>query len=165
MLAIAKPQRVTIEGVNTIDSSEDQSQTLCKVQVKLMFPLDEKQLEALPIDHEAVALLLDESKAITEGKNDLKISFKRDLGLSTYTILQPPASKKKAQPVVGFVGEVKGTPFVKIVMGKAFACGRIETQLPFEDEGRLSSLVNRDDIRITVKRHQGELQLVKGEAA
>jgi hypothetical protein len=130
----------------------EQGEETCRVVVDFEVPLKESQLKELPISGDAIQALVRESKGITEGKNTLKISIKRDFGRAEYGLILD-------QDVCSFPGDIKGSPVLTVVMGTVVAQWKVEALVDPDVGHQLIRFVEREGLKLKVKLAQGELPL------
>lgn len=157
MLTLDSPQWAHLDRLTVTDTTADPEtgETTCKASIKVQVPLEPDQLGSVPVDADALKALTEESNGIREGKNTLKIAFKRDLGISHYRLSQHDG--KKASAIAAFTGTVKGSPSISIVQGDVFAVWEIETLISPDMVGVLAGMVERDDLKLSCQNAQQNL--------
>lgn len=162
MLNLSRKHTCHIKGAHTsqcILATEDGSEVIRK-EVTFELTLKDSELKHLPVSPDAFALLVKESKGITEGQNSSSHTFKRDIGLCHYTITLD-------SEICQFTAEVKnkGKFTVKIVQGKAFVLWTVEALIKPEIATQIDRFTDREGLKMKSKIAQGDIPGLEEAAA
>lgn len=156
MLHLERQHPVFLNRLTLHEATMKDGERRYRARLKLEAPLDESELDALPISSDAVRALLKESQGIEEGKNTVKLAFKRDLGTFNSTFIKDEGARKRAQ-MCTVIGEVKNSPSVVIVLGALSVLWEVEALIDADALSFLANLIDEDGVDIVSKPAQGEL--------